>query len=592
MVGRMKPGVTLQQTLAEANSIARRAMRDFPKSFDPANPLRPHIEGVRDQLVGSTRPYLLTLLGAVGFVLLIACANVANLLLVRGESRRKEMALRGALGASGSRLVVHMLAESLLLAVAGGAMGLVLAWAGQRALLSAAPASVPRLDAITIDWRVVLFTGLVTGVTALLIGVVPAWRAAHGNAADTLRDGSRVATQHGTASRARRVLVAAEVMLAVVTLAGAGLLVRSLWNLQNAPIGFEPRNVLTAKVTISQREYNEARAAVFFDELLERLRALPGVRAAGASGWLPVVDAGGLWGFQVEGRSYEQTRWPTAVPQQITPGYFAAFGMPIVAGRDFNANDREGSTPVVIVSRKLAESVFPGQNPIGQRIKVGGPSPYVTIVGIVGDFRSRGFDDTPEPTMYFSYPQTARSAFFMPRTLALIVRTAGPPDALAKSVRDAVHALDKTAPVAEMRTMEQVVGTSVANRRFTTALLAGFALLALTLAGIGIYGVISYGVSQRSGEIGVRMALGAEQSRVLTLVISEALRMCAVGIVIGVALSVVVARLAKAMLVGVSVVDPVTLAVVCVALLVVAALAAAVPARRAMLVSPSEALRA
>jgi predicted permease len=459
-------------------------------------------------------------------------------------------------------------------------------------LLVAAPASVPRLDAITVDWRVVLFTGFVTGVTALLIGVVPAWRVAHGNAADTLRDGSRVATQHGAAGRARRTLVAAEVMLAVVTLAGAGLLLRSLWNLQSTPLGFEPRNVLTAKVTISQREYNDARATVFFDELLTRVRALPGVGAAAASGWLPVVDRGGLWGFQVEGRDYRETRWPMAAPQQITPGYFSAAGIPIVAGRDFSASDRDGSPLVVIVSRTLAESVFPGENPIGKRIKLGGNSPpLLTIVGVVGDIRSRGFDDTPEPTMYFAYPQTTRAAYFMPRTMALVVRTAGEPSALAKSVGDAVHALDKTAPVSEVRTLEHVVGESVANRRFTTALLAGFALLALTLAGIGIYGVIAYGVSQRSGEIGVRMALGAEQSSVLALVMSEALRMCAAGLVIGLALSVLLARLVRAMLVGVSVIDPLTLGGACAALLVVAALAALVPARRAMRVSPSEALR-
>jgi predicted permease len=590
MVGRLKSGVAVDEALLDATNIAKRVMHDYPQSFDPAKPLVPHMELARDQLVGSTRPYLLALLGAVGFVLLIACANVANLLLVRGESRRKEMALRGALGASGMRLLAHMLAESGLLAVGGGTLGLAFAWVGQRALLAAAPASVPRLDSIAIDWRVVAFTAAITGLTALFIGVVPARRAARGNAADTLRNGSRLATQHGTAGRARRALVAVEVMLAVVTLAGAGLLLRSLWNLQGASLGIDPRNVLTAKVTISAREYDDARATVFFDQLLERVRALPGVRAAAASGWLPVVDAGGLWGFQVEGRSYEETRWPLAVPQQVTPGYFGAVGMPLVAGRDFTSADRESSPFTVIVSRLLAETVFPGENPIGKRIRLGG-QPYVTIVGIVGDLRSRGFGDTPEPSMYFPYPQTGKAAFFMPRTMALIVRTVGEPQAVAKSVRDAVHALDRAAPVSEVRTMEEVVGTSVANRRFTTALLAGFALLALLLAGIGIYGVISYGVSQRSGEIGVRMALGAEQSAVVSLVMSEALRMCAAGLVVGLGLSIIVGRLTRSMLVGVSFIDPITLGVACLALLIVAGLAAAVPARRAMRVSPSEALK-
>ena len=591
MVGRMKPGVTVSQTLADANSVVKVAMRDYPQLFDSEHPKRPSIVRVQDQLVGSTRPYLAALLGAVGFVLLIACANVANLLLVRAEGRRRELALRGALGASGARLVAHTLAESAMLALLGGGLGLLLAFVGQRALVAAAPASVPRLDAISIDWRVAAFTAAITVLTALLIGAVPAWRAMHENAADALRSGARTALGHGAASRARRVLVAAEVALAVVTLAGAGLMLRSLWSLQGADLGFEPRGVLTAKVALSERDYDDAHSVQLFDELLQRVRRFPGVQGAAAARWLPVVDAGGLWGYRVEGRSYSQIGWPSAVPQNVTPGYFATMGFPLLAGRDFTAADREDTAPVVIVSKKLAESQWPGESPIGKRVRLGGNSPAMTVVGVVGDLRSRGYDDPPEPTMYFPYAQSTRNAYYTPRQMAVVIRTTHAPATLVQPLRAVVRSLDRAAPVSQTRTLEDVVGTSVANRRFTTVLLVGFGVLALALAGIGIYGVISYGVAQRTGEIGVRMALGAERRAVLGLVLVEALGMCGLGLAAGLVGSVAVARAARAMLVGVSAVDPWTLACVCLALTAVATLAAAVPAQRAARVNPSDALR-
>jgi predicted permease len=484
-----------------------------------------------------------------------------------------------------------MMAESGMLAVVGGVLGLALAWGLQRALVAAAPPSVPRLEAIAIDWRVVAFTAAITGLTALFIGLVPAWRAARENAADALRAGGRSATAHGATGRARRALVAAEVTLAVVTLAGSGLLLRSLWTLQRANLGFDPRSVLTAKVAIAQRDYDDARTVAFYDELITRVRALPGIRGAAASRWLPVVDAGGLWGYQVEGRSYEEARWPSAVPQQVTPGYFVTIGMPLVAGRDFGPNDREGSIAVAIVSKKLSDAVWPGENPLGKRLRLGPSSPYMTVVGVVGDFRSRGYDDTPEPTLYFPHTQAGRNAYYTPRDMSVLIRVTGDPTAIAPSLRSIVRSLDRTVPVSQIRTLESIVGTSVANRQFTTMLLAGFAGLALLLAGVGIYGVISYGVAERTNEIGVRMALGAEQGAVLRLVLSEALRMCGVGLVIGLLGAVVVARAARAMLVGVSVVDPATFLSVCGALLAVAAVAALVPARRAAAVNPSEALR-
>jgi predicted permease len=590
MVGRIKPGATLEGTIQEANTVAKRIMRDAAAHFDPAKPLKPRITSVVDDLVGGTRPYLFALLGAVAFVLLIACANVANLLLARGEGRHKELAIRSAIGASSSRLTGQLLVESGLLALAGGALGLALAWGSIRLMLALAPASIPRLDAIGMDWRVIAFTATVAVATGLLIGVLPARRAARSNAADALKDGGRVVASHGAARGVRRTLVIAEMALAVVATSGAGMLLRSLWNLQSATLGFEAHGVLTARVSIARAQYNDARSTAFFDQVLQRVRAVPGVRAAGASGWLPVVDAGGLWGYRPEAGSYPQGRWPSAVPQQATTGYFASVGMPIIAGRDFTDQDRLGSQLVAVVSKKFAEASWPGQNALGRRFQLAIDS-FVTVVGIVGDIRSRGFADTPEPTMYFAYPQSGASAYGQPRAMILSIRTDGDPLALGPAVRNIVRSLDRNAPVSEVRTLEQVVGTSVSNRRFNTALLAAFAALALLLAGIGTYGVISYGVSQRTFEIGVRMALGAGDASVLSLVMSEGLWLALAGLALGLGASVAVGRAIQAILVNVSSVDPPTIAGTALLLLFVALVSCALPARRALRVNPLDALR-
>jgi len=387
------------------------------------------------------------------------------------------------------------------------------------------------------------------------------------------------------------VLVVTEIILAVVTLSGAGMLVRSLWNLQDNGLGFDPQGVLTAKVALWQRSYNNERTAAFVGQTLERLRAVPGVRAAGAVGWLPVVEAGGLWSFEPEGKPYPPGRGPAAVPQHATPGALAALGLPFIAGRDFNGSDRDGALPVAIVSERFAQTIWPGESALGKRFKLSGPGPLLTIVGVVRDIRARGFGDTPEPTMYFSFAQSATSAGYMPRTVTVLVRTSGDPAALSSNVRNTVHALDKTAPVSEIRTLEQVVGTSISTRRFNTSLLAGFAALALVLAGIGTYGVISYGVSQRSFEIGVRMALGAENRSVVALVMSEGMRLAVLGLIVGLALSVVVARAIRAMLIGVSAIDVPSLLVTALLLIVVAATATLLPARRALRVSPLDVMR-
>jgi putative ABC transport system permease protein len=590
MVTRLKPGVSLERARNQASTIAQRIMHDNADKFDPQRPIVPHLSSVSDDLVGGTRPYLLALLAAVGFVLLIACANVVNLLLVRGDGRQREMALRSALGASERRLLAQVLIESGVLGVVGGILGLGLAWAGDRALIAVAPPSIPRLDAIGIDWRVLTFTFVVAIGTGLLIGLLPAWRAARGNVTDALRDAGRGVVARRSGRGVRRTLVVAEVALAVVTLTGAGMLLRSLWHLQNTDLGYDPRATLTAKLALNAREYNDARANIFFDQLLTRLRAIPGVRSAGAARWLPVVDAGGLWGLAREGQA-PSVQWPMAVPQNVTPGYFRAIGIPIIAGRDFSDADHAGTPPVAIVSKQFGSHIWPGENAIGKRFKLGGPGPLITVVGIAGDFRSRSFSDTPEPTMYFPYAQSTGSAYYTPLEMALILRSDGDPLAMGDRLRDIVRSIDRTVPVSEVRTLEAIVGTSVSTRRFNTALLAGFALLALVLAGIGTYGVISYGVSQRSHEIGVRMALGAERRSVLALVMSEGARLCGLGLFVGLVASAGVGRSIQALLVDVTPIDAPTLIVTAFALACVAALASAIPARRALAVNPSETLR-
>jgi predicted permease len=376
-----------------------------------------------------------------------------------------------------------------------------------------------------------------------------------------------------------------------MTLSGAGMLLRSLWHLQGEDLGFDPRGVLTAKVALLQREYDDRRTAVFYSQLESRLSALPGVRAAGASGWLPVVDAGGLWGFRPENGNYPEGRWPSAVPQQATPGYFAAAGLPLIAGRVFTNADVDGAPLVAVVSKAFAELAWPGQNAIGKRFALASDSPFMTVVGIVGDIRARGFGDTPEPTMFFPLAQSAKSAYYMPRNMALLVRTSGDPSLLAAAVRREIHALDSTVPVAEVRTLEQVAGTSVSSRRFNTSLLAGFAALALLLAGIGTYGVISYGVTQRTFEIGVRIALGADTRSVLGLIMAEGMLLAGTGLLLGLGASIAVARFIRAMLVGVPALDPPSMIATAAALITVAGVASGLPARRALRVNPINALR-
>jgi putative ABC transport system permease protein len=596
LVGRLAPGATPVRASAELNTMGRRWLTEYPDIYFPGKPLATSIVPMRDALVGATRPYLLALAGAVGFVLLIACVNVANLLLARGESRRKELAIRTALGASGRRLARQALTESALLGVAGGVLGLLIAWLGGRALLAIAPPSIPRLDEVRIDVAVLAFALAVSLATGLLFGLAPALRAARGDSAETLKQGGKTSGPAGGTRRMRHALVVAEVALAVVMLSGAGLMLRSLAKLQAMDLGFDPSQLLTIQLSLPTQEYSEERAVEHFRELTARVGGLPGVRSVAASGWLPMDGGGGgesSWSIQVDGRVVAAIAdAPTATPAQVTPDYFPALRIPIVRGRGFTEADRGDAPLVVVVNQTMARQLWPGQDPIGHTIRMfGDDDPWATVVGVAGDVRSSGFLAPVPPTMHFPYAQAGRSASYTPRSMTLVVRTTGDPLAVAAAVRAAARALDRNVPISSVQSMEQLVAGSIAGRRFSTTLLGAFAALALALAGIGIYGVIAYGVSQRTYELGVRMALGAQRATVLRLVISEGLRMTVLGLAIGLAGALVVGRLVRSLLVDVPAADALTLAVVSAALAGVALVASALPARRASLVSPTEALR-
>jgi predicted permease len=593
MVGRLRRGVTPASALAEASPYALRMMHEHADRYDPSNPPRPDIARISDRLVGATRPYLLALLGAVSFVMLIVCANIASLLLARGEGRRKELAVRNALGATRARLITQLMVEAIVLSVCGGMAGVAIAWSADRVLVAIAPASMPRLGDIGIDWKVLGYAAGVSLLAGLVFGLVPAIRASSESPAQMLRKGSR-SEQRVSSPRARRSLITAEIALAVVLLTGAGMLVRSLLNLQAESLGFESANVTAAKVSPNASSYDDVRTQQLYARVLERIRSNPVVLSAAAAGAVPVQDERTPWAVLAEGQSYDKLQQaPTAVPQQVTPGYFGTLGIRIVRGRDFNDQDGTVTQPVAVVSRSLAEELWQDADPIGKQFRVGGGSVMMTVVGVVDDIRARGYSDVPEPTMYVPFAQSGVTAYVQPKTMSILIRVRDSRTGsnAAQIVRDAVRAADPSIPVSSVRTMDEVVGASVASRRFTTTLIGSFALLALSLAGLGIYGVVSYGVTMRRFEIGLRMALGAERAATLRMVIGEAAATALAGIAIGVAGAIVAARAIRSMLVGVPLIDPITLIATSIVLMIVVILASMLPAWRAVGVNPTDALR-
>lgn len=600
VIGRGGAGRDLDAINAELTTMARSWRALYPDIYAPSQPLSVSAHLLRDSLLGDTRPFLLSLLGAVAFVLLIACVNVANLLLVRADARRKELAIRSALGASRARLARQALTESLIFAANGGALGLLVAWGGVRVLVSIAPPDLPRLHDVQIDGSVLLFTSLVTLATGFVFGIVPATSGAGDDTNETLKEGGKTGTTAARgAGRARRRLVAAEIALAMVTLSGAGLLTRSLVNLQRTALGFDPRGVLTMTVTPPDPSpplpYAEssARTVQFYDAVLARARELPGVERVAATERLP-VDGYSSWSILVDGRTVATVgEAPVATPEIVTPDYFATLGIAPVAGRLLAASDVADAAPVVVINQAMAKSLWGGRDPIGSTLRVFRDGwPWVTVVGVVRDVRARGPAGDVYPTMYFPYAQSGRTAYYTPRSMTLMIRTTGDPSASAGAVRQVVHALDPMAPVSRVATLGALVAQTVGARRFSTALMVAFAALALLLAGIGIYGVVAASVAQRSYEIGVRMALGARGKDVGRMILREGMRTGMVGAAIGLVGALASASLLRSMFYEVAAWDPATMVGAVFVLLVVVALASAIPARRAVGVDPNKTLRA
>ena len=588
--GRLTPGITRQQAQGPLDAVAARLRHDFPHDDETVSfGTVPFVE----QFVGDVRQRLLTLLAAVGLVLLIACGNVANLLLARGAARAREIAIRTALGAGRGRIVRQLLTESVVLALCAGGAGLLFARGFVAAVIAWGPNGVPRLEQAHIDPPALGFAILVALASSVLCGLAPALRLSRLDVQRGLRDGGRGSTG-GLRDRLRGGLIVAEVALTLLLLVGAGLLIRSAIALQRTDTGFAPHGMLSARVTLPATTFTEP---VRIKDTLLRIRdaaaAVPGVTSASISSYAAMGNGGGSNGLVPEGREPVAANFINSTLRVITPDFFTTMGVPIVRGRNFNDDDRAGGRNVMIVSARLAAVAFPGQDPIGRRIACceAGPQGFKIVIGVAGDIRSRGPAVSPRPEFYLPIAQVPDVAWSWNRTMYVLVRTIGDPAALAQPLHDAVTRVDRDLPLFDVRTMDQRLAGSLATARFNTLLLSLLGGIGLLLAATGIYGVIAYFVSQRTQEIGVRMALGATAASVVRLVLGQALRPVAVGAAIGVAAALAASRVLSSQLFGVSSTDPLTIATVVATLIGVALLASAVPARRAAAVDPTRALQ-
>ena len=593
-VARLQPGVTAAQAAAETRTITDRLIADgqYPKEMQ----FSIFAVALDDEVRGHVRPAILVLMAAVAFLLLIACVNVANLMLARADERHREIAVRISIGAGRMRLVRQLLTESLLLAVLGAAAGLVVAWISTRAVAAWPLATIPRLSDAAIDWRVISFTAVVAFATSLVFGMVPALHAGRLELTSALKDSTRGATSGVGRQRVRRILVVTQIAMAVLLLVCAALLIRSLRELQRIDPGFEPRGVLTLRVSLPGVSYPDATATVpFYDRLLERVRTLPGVEAAGLVRSLPLANQIGDWGLQIEGYSPPPGRNAKGDWQVASPGYFEAIGERLVRGRFFEARDTTDAPQVTLINETMARTYWPDQDPLGKRMRQGSPDsdrPWITVIGVVKDVRHNGINAVVKEKFYRPASQFHVTTGNVQRSLALVAKTNGDPLALVAPIRAELRALDPNLPVSAVRTMDDVVGTALAAPRFTGWLLGLFAALALTLAAVGAYGVLSYLVNQRTRELGIRMALGASPAHVRRLVVGQGLWLSVVGAAIGLALSLVAGRALGSQLYGVTPTDSVSFVLVPAILLAVALVASWLPARRAARVDPLECLRA
>ena len=588
VIASLKPNITLRQAEAEMNTLASQLAAQYPETNTGGSV---HLESLHEDLVGDIRPALLVLLGAVGFVLLIACANVANLSLARAAARSKEIAIRTALGASRMRVVRQLLTESLLLSLCGGALGLMLALWGVDLLIALSPPDVPRLAEIGIDARVLVFTLGVSILTGIVFGIAPALQISKHDLNESLKEGGRGSTEGLRRNRVRSLLVVSEVALSLMLLVGAGLLIKSFLRLLETNPGYDTEHVLAADIALSRTRYPEpTQQAAFFQQAIQRVASLPGVEAVGVTNLLPLGGADARISFNIDGRpSFPRGETPAARYQIASPDYFRVMNIPLHKGRSFTEQDAKDSPPVVIVSEAFARRFFADEDPIGKRVLIDtvekNPPPS-EIIGVVGDVRHGRLDAKTEMGFYVPYLQSPA------RNMELVTRSKSiEPSLLTSSVRGVIKEIDKNQLIWEMRMMSGLVARSVAPQRFNMLLLGIFAFVALVLAACGIYGVIAYSVAQRTHEIGIRMALGAQPADVLRLIVGQGMMLALIGVGLGLLGAFALTRVIASQLYGVSATDPLTFAIVAIMLAIVALAACYIPARRATKVDPMIALR-
>jgi len=587
LIGRMRDGVGIDAAGADLGTIAAAIAREFPSSNAGWTA---RVMPLREQLVGSIRPALLVLMSAVGVLLLVACANVANLLLVRASARQREVCVRRALGVARGRLVRQLLVESVVLGAAAGLVGIVLAWWSLSLLLTMLPAEVPALSGAGLHGRAVLFTALVSIATGVIFGIGPAIQATRLDVADGLREGSRGSVGNRKVRRTRNALVVAEVAAAVVLLIAATLLLQTFVRLMRVDHGFRSAGVLTAEVALAPSQYRGERVALFFESVMERLAAVPGIRSVAVTSALPLVGLENLRQVTIEGRPRPNPGEEIISDYRVvSPAYFRVMGIPQLAGEPLPISVGPEAAPVLLISRRMAETAFRGADPIGRRMKltsVDQPGPWFTVIGVVGDTRHTALDTTMRPQVY------VHLRFDPHQQMAVVLETGAGPSGYASIIRRMVSGLDRNQPVGRIRTMETIVAEAAGRQRFTMALVAVFAGLALVFALVGLYAVVSHSVAERVREMGVRLALGASPAGLLRLVLFESLRLVGAGVAIGIGLALGAMQFLSALLFGVSAHDPATFLAIPLVLFAAATLGCLVPARRAMRVDPMVTLRA
>lgn len=595
IIARLKPGVTVKQAQLNLDTLAHQFQKQYPSDYLENSGWAVTVVPLQDEILGNIQGILIIILGAGLFVLLIACANVASLLLARAAARQKEVAIRMALGADRSRLIRQFLTESLLLGLIGGALGVLLAYLGTQLLVALNPEKIPRVKEVSVDTWVLGFSLCISLLTGIIFGLAPALLASRPNMNEMLKEGSK-GSSGGFRRTAHSLLVVAEVALALVLLIGAGLMINSFMRLQQVDPGFSTKNVLTMQLSLPQSKYKEgAQIGAFYQQLIQRIETLPGVQSVGAVNRLPLSGTATDRSFIIERQTPVSSEQNSSVEwRAITPNYFSALNIPLKDGRFFTEQDHADAPGVAIVNESMARRFWSGESPIGQRIKMTGPAelPWLTVVGIVGDVRHFGLDSDVKPEMYFSHLQRPWPS--MPaliRTMTVVVHTPSDPKGLTSALRSTVGVMDRDLPLYNIRTMEEVFSKSIARQKFNMLLIGIFSGVALLLAAVGIYGVMAYSVSQRTREFGIRMALGAQESDVLKMVVGQGLKLVLIGVVIGLIASFVLTNLLSGVLYGISATDPITFVIVSLVLIGVALTASFVPALRATKIAPMIALR-